>query len=178
MNSLELIYTSIPSGNVVQEVEAPNLNSVYKFIRRELKPKFANWKLKANNANNANGTGAQGFNRRIGRFKFDWLDFEILDYVASPNDFLSESQLNKLIRDTAVANSSEWRGTIEKQIAEGKTYLLVGMEAILAQDQFRPSMLTRGLPPNCWPCRFKIFELVVTNAPACQFILHRPHVIV
>lgn len=177
MNTLELVYKEIPLLDVGESVEISSMNNVFKTVRHHIKPQFVGWKLKANNLD---GQGAKNFNRKLGRFKSDWLELEILDFKV-PDDFFPSvneiAELN-LLQDTAIADASEWRESIKEQISEEKTYLLVGMTALVEQSEFRMSMLHSGLPSDCWPCKFHIFELVVTNAPLCQFIRYRPHVIV
>lgn len=175
MNSLGLIYKEIPIELENTEVVIPSSNNVFKIVRQHIKPLFNCWKLKANNLN---GEGARSFNRKIGRFKSDWLEFEILDFEA-PDDFYptdSEITTQHLVQETAVASKDEWYRSVEKEVSEGKCYLLVGLTALIEQRDFRLSMLSSGIPARHWPCKFEIFECLVTNAPICQFIRHRSNV--
>ncbi|MCO1333114.1 hypothetical protein MO867_02055 [Microbulbifer sp. OS29] len=177
MNSIGLIYREIPVLDVPAEIDVLSINDIYKTVRQNIKTQFSGWKLKANNLN---GEGARSFNRKLGRFKSDWLDFEIIDFNVQSDFYPSDDDIDelRLLQDTEIADSSEWRQSIKEQVAQEKTYLLVGMTSLVEQSQFRASMLSAGLPSDCWPCKFQIFEFVVTNAPLCQFIRYRPHVIV
>lgn len=177
MNSIGLIYREIPVLDVPTEIDVLSINDIYKTVRQHIKPQFSDWKIKANNLN---GEGTKSFNRKLGRFKSDWLDFEIIDFNVQSDFYPSDDDIDelRLLQDTEIADSSEWRQSIKEQVAQEKTYLLVGMTSLVEQSQFRASMLSTGLPSDCWPCKFQIFEFVVTNAPLCQFIRYRPHVIV
>lgn len=177
MNSLGLIYHELSLLDVGLEVEVPTANDVYTAVRQHIKPRFSNWKLKANNVN---GEGTRSFNLRVSRFKHDWLGFILLDHKAPAEYYPTETEMAelKINRDTDIASVAEWREIIAKEIAEGKIYLLVGMAARIPQKQSRFAMLSGGLPPEVWPCKFELFEFVVTNAPICQFIRHRAHVLV
>lgn|GEM_PF-2128639 len=177
MNSLGLIYKEIPMQVDGEIIEVPSISDIYNTTRNKIKPQFKHWKLKANNKN---GAGARQFNRKLGRFKSDWLDFEILNFDASADFYPSEEQIDelKLAQDTVLADGADWRACIKEEVAEAKVYLLVGMTALLEQDQFRMSMLDSGIPSDLWPCKFEMFEFIVTNAPICQFIRYRPHVLI
>lgn len=177
VNSLGLIYRELSILGLSDEITISSANDVFKSVRHHIKPQFSGWKLKPNNLE---GQGAKNFNRKLGRFKFDWLEFEILDFKAQEDFYPNEIEIGELnlLQDTAIAEASEWRESIKEQISEEKTYLLVGMAALVEQNQFRASMLSTGLPFDCWPCKFRIFEFVVTNAPLCQFVRYRSHVIV
>lgn len=176
MNSLGLIYKEIPAKFDDGEVAVSSISTVFKDVRQHIKPLFSQWRLKAVNLN---GRGAIDFNRRIGRFKSDWLAFEILDFDA-PEDFypsFSEIAEQNLVQETEIASIDFWRSKVEQEIAEAKCFLLIGLTALIESEDGRASMLKSGIPARLWPCKFEIFECLVTNAPICQFIRYRSHVL-
>ena len=174
MNSLNLIYKTLPLTDMATELVVESPNRIFKAVRQHIKPSFLHWLLKPNNEN---GEGAVAFNRRIGRFGCDWLDFHLPNFSVSPEYYPTNQQIADLalIRDTEIASAAQWQGRIEEEIAAGEVYLLVGLGVLLADDQIR--MRTSGLPSSFWPCRFRVFELLVTNAPSTQFVRYRAHVL-
>ncbi len=91
MNSIGLIYREIPVLDVPTEIAVPSINDIYKTVRQHIKPQFSDWKIKANNLN---GEGTKSFNRKLGRFKSDWLDFEILDFKSEEDFYPSENEIS------------------------------------------------------------------------------------
>ena len=177
MNSFNLIYRELPVAGLPIEITLTRPDTAFKQVRQVIKPHFNQQRL---NYKNPNGHAARQFNRHIGRFKWDWLEFLLPDYQSATVDYPSNEALyaEKLIQETAIASEQEWGDSILEQTAEGKIYLMVGMQCLIEQDHFRPSMLSSGIPAKLWPCPFQIFEFIITNAPLCLFIKHRAHVII
>ena len=144
----------------------------FKRVRHIIKPCFEDSQIKYNNVG---GLAAQRFNQRIGRFKSDWLEFELMNFAAVDSDYIADEEiLNKrLLQETAIADFSGWENTLIKEISLKSTSLLVGIEYIQNDILKYHGMQLGGIKTENWPAQFKIFELIITNAPSCVFIQNR-----
>jgi hypothetical protein len=177
VNHLDLIYKELPLGDIECKFEITTQSKIYTTTRQQIKSKFSGWTLKPNNLK---GRGVSIFNRHVGRFKHAWLDFEIQNFSAEQSDYPSEQEIVDLclVQETEISSAEGWRESIREEVSGGRVFLLVGLNVCLEQSSFRRSMLSNGLPSRCCPCEFEIFDFVVTNAPICQFIRYKAHVLV
>ena len=177
MNSINLIYKPISFEPPPLEVEISDISKVFKQVRQAIKPLFPAVQLRYENVN---GYEAHAFNRRIGRFKSDWLPFLIDGYQTQESDYPNDDEIYSqgLIQATEIATEQEWLNTIVDEIAKKRLYLMVGMTYTPPQEgESSRRMALGGVPAHLWPCRFLLFEFIVTNAPTCLFVKHRPHIL-
>ena len=177
MNDLNLVYHPLDWDELPIRTLVSCPDHVFKQVRRLLKPRFTQHRLRYENVN---GCAAHLFNRRIGRFRWDWLPFLLPEYKPCEGDYPSNGYIDEtnLIQETVIASRERWHRVVQDEIAENKIYLMVGMKCLVEQEDFRPCMLSSGIPARLWPCEFEIFEMLLTNAPSTLFIKYRSHVVV
>jgi len=170
MNSLGLIYKEflIEGENFITVSHA---NNIYKDVRLALKPKLMNFKLKPNNKD---GKGASAFISHLSRYRFQWLDFILPYYVPSPSDYPNETEMEYLniVKDNGIGDAQYWRNAILEEI-KGENFLLLGLELLTDDTKPKLSFISPRLPSRYWPCKFKLHECIITNAPICQYLRHR-----
>lgn len=176
-NSMGLIYREFTPDFTGQVITVPTPSNVFTAVRKSIKPFLPELQMKPNNQN---GAGAAQFHRRLGRFRFHWLEFLLPEYVPLTDDYPTDQTIVDLgiLKETEVATLAQWRETLVTDAAQGDIYLLVGLEAMINKSDLTLSMLHSGIPSRHWPLDLKVHECVITNAPICQYLRFRSHVLV
>ncbi|MBI3896774.1 MAG: hypothetical protein HY308_00590 [Gammaproteobacteria bacterium] len=166
-NSVGLIYEKIDSL-CDRDIIVTRPPTVFKDVRRAIKPDFPDSRLQYDNFN---GQAAIGFGSMLGKHGWDWIKFSVEGNAPRDLHIPSDAYLNenRLLCTTEFGDEDEWRARLVSEISQQRLYLLVELGINLREGErqktWRPAF--GGVLESYFPRALKVLDACLTNAPSC-----------